>query len=140
VIGDLGTQKMMYVWPEKDHLKAYHWLGDRFDTTPVATSAALALPGPPEGMPGGMLSGVSDSNKPSSGLIFASVPRCAEDGLAQCSNQGRGIIRMFDASNLKEIWSNGGENYLFSKFVPPTIAGDRLLAPTCSNQVLIYGR
>jgi hypothetical protein len=47
---------------------------------------------------------------------------------------------MFDASNLKELWSNPAENYAFSKFVPPTIAEDRLFVPTCSNKVLVYGR
>jgi hypothetical protein len=51
----------LYVWPEKDHLKAFPWLGNGADTahrilgTDRNGKLVLAPPGPPFGMPGGML-------------------------------------------------------------------------------------
>jgi len=53
----------------------------------------------------------------------------------------------FDAVTMRELWNNKDEvPYRFSKFVPPTIAGDRLFVPTCglvdggAGRVLVYGR
>jgi hypothetical protein len=45
---------------------------------------------------------------------------------------------------LKEIWNNEAVSYAFTNFVPPTIAGRKVLLPTARDKlspgkVLVYG-
>jgi hypothetical protein len=134
---------LIYLWPEKDHLKAFPWLGNRLDdahkTLAVALDGTLAVapPGPPFGMPGGMLAVTVDPSRGGAGILFASIAQPAPGNPA---DQTRGLLRAFDPITMKELWNNSSEPaYLFSKFVPPTIAGGRVFLPTCSNAVLVYG-
>ena len=134
---------MLYVWPEKDHLKAFPWLGNRVDLdhkilgTGLDHALVLAPPGPPLGMPGGMLAVTIDPTRPDSGVLFASVARVPD--------QSRGSLRAFDPLSLEELWNNQGHDYAFVKFVPPTIAGGKVFLPTGANgpnptnAVLVYG-
>ncbi len=128
----------MYVWPEKDHLKAYAWMGDHLDAAHPVLGVAkqgglvVAPPGPPFGMPGGMLAVAVDPSGPDRGLLLASVPR--PEGI-----QMNGMLRVFDPVSLREIWSNAGTDYMFAKFVPPTAAAGRVFLPTASGFVLVYG-
>jgi hypothetical protein len=131
-------RSLLYVWPEKDHLKAYVWLGDRVDAEHPVLGVAkqgglvLAPPGPPFGMPGGMLAVAVDPGGPDRGLLLASVPR--PEG-----NQMNGMLRVFDPVTLQEIWNNAGTDYMFSKFVPPTAAVGRVFLPTGSGYIIVYG-
>jgi hypothetical protein len=126
---------LLYIWPEKDHLKSFAWTGTRVDLNSkvlgTAKSGQLILD--PDGMPGGMLAAAIDSTAPAAGILFASLTQTG-------ATDGPGILRAFDAITLKEVWNNQGESYQFSKFVPPTIANNRVYLPTCSNKVLVYGR
>ena len=143
VIADFGTNgQWMYVWPEKDHLKGFRWLGNRFDDAHRILARdqfgqlVLAPPGPSptgSGMPGGMLSVAIDPTSPRSGIVFASVPRP--------ENQLLGILRAFDALTLREVWNNDGRpgGYQFAKFVPPTVSRNAVFLPTANRGVLIYG-
>jgi hypothetical protein len=125
----------IYVWPEKDHLRSWAWAGAAVDLNSMLQGADAQgnLILDPDGMPGGMLELAVDPNAARSGVLFASLTQTGE-------TDGPGILRAFDAVTLKEIWNNKGENYMFSKFVPPTIANNRVFLPTCSNKVLVYGR
>jgi hypothetical protein len=131
-------RSLLYVWPEKDHLKAYAWLGDRVDAEHPVLGVAkqgglvVAPPGPPFGMPGGMLAVAVDPGGPDRGLLLASVPR--PEG-----NQMNGMLRVFDPVTLQEIWNNAGTDYMFSKFVPPTAAVGRVFLPTGSGYIIVYG-
>lgn len=129
-----GSAKM-FVWPEKDHLKSFAWTGNAFDLASkmlgVGLNGQLVLD--PDGMPGGMLAVSIDPSVPRGGVIFAALTQNAD-------TDGPGLLRAFDAVTLKEVWNNNGEIYQFSKFVPPTIANDRVYLPTCSNKILVYGR
>jgi hypothetical protein len=133
-----GRRAMLYVWPEKDHLKAFPWLGNRADTghrvLAVGLDHALALapPGPPFGMPGGMLAVAIDPTRTDGGVVFASIARVPD--------QSKGWLRAFDPVTLAELWNNGSDDYRFVKFVPPTIAGGRVFLPTASGQVRVYGK
>ncbi len=134
---------LVYLWPEKDHLKAFPWLGNRLDDAHKTLALgldgnlAVAPPGPPFGMPGGMLAVTVDPSASSAGILFASIARPDPKDPA---NQTQGLLRAFDPITLRELWNNSGEPpYNFSKFVPPTIAGGRVYLPTCSNEVLVYG-
>jgi hypothetical protein len=131
---------LVYLWPEKDHLKAFPWLGNRLDDAHKTLALgldgnlAVAPPGPPFGMPGGMLAVTVDPSRSSAGILFASIAR------TDTPVQAGGLLRAFDPITLRELWNNSGESaYNFSKFVPPTIAGGRVYLPTCSNEVLVYG-
>jgi hypothetical protein len=132
------SRAMIYVWPEKDHLKAFRWLGDKADVghpvlaTDKTGQLVRAPPGPPFGMPGGMLAVSVDSTRPGSGVLFASIPR--PEGI-----QMQGMLRAFDPFTLREIWNNDGADYMFAKFVPPTLAGRKVFLPTASNAVIVYG-
>jgi hypothetical protein len=98
---------------------------------------AVAPPGPPFGMPGGMLAVTVDPSASSAGILFASIARPDSKDPA---NQKQGLLRAFDPITLRELWNNSRESaYNFSKFVPPTIAGGRVYLPTCSDEVLVYG-
>jgi hypothetical protein len=126
----------LYIWPEKDHLKALPWTGSKLNDAgkklAVAIGGGLALA--PDGMPGGMLAVSVDPTKPRAGIVFAALSR-------DNATDGPGILRAYDADTLEELWNNAGEEtYRFSKFVQPTIAGGKLFLPTCSNKVIVYGR
>jgi hypothetical protein len=146
-----GGRSMIYVWPEKDHLKAFPWLGDHIDAdhrilgTDEGGKLVLAPPGPPAGMPGGMLAVSIDPGRTDTGVVWASI--------ARTDNQDLGLLRAFDPFTLRELWNNGGADYRFVKFVPPTIARARVFLSTgCAlaqgewqcdtgrpNAVLVYG-
>ncbi|MBI1792257.1 MAG: hypothetical protein HYR60_32440 [Acidobacteria bacterium] len=105
VFGDFGGGKaFLYIWPEKDHLKSFHWLGGKFDHRPTiatARSSRKAVLAPPwkdsaemerirrfgqNGMPGAMLALSLDPTKPEAGVLFASVKTCGDDtGWKDCS-------------------------------------------------------
>jgi hypothetical protein len=124
----------MFIWPEKDHLKSFAWNGSGFDLQSkmlgVGRNGKLLVG--PDGMPGGMLALAVDSTAPHGGIVFASQTLTPE-------TDGPGMLRAFDAVTLREIWNNGGEFYQFSKFVPPTVANNRVYLPTCSQKILVYG-
>jgi len=157
----------MFVWPEKDSLKRYEWKGERFDRPPERGSA-LAPPNKedplkcfdsdhPErarlnGMPGGMLSVNIDPTEPSLGVVLASVKICDAAGYPKCDDsQHFGVLRAYDPFTMQEVWSNQctpqevssnqceDKKYWFAKFVPPTVAAERIFLPTASGKVLIYG-
>ena len=113
----------------------YPWLGTRFDESrkKLGTDSRGQLILAPDGMPGGMLSLAIDPTRPRSGVLFASLSNDAR-------TDGPGILRAFDAVTLRELWNNAGDEYLFSKFVPPTIAAGQVFLPTCSGQVIVYGK
>lgn len=125
---------MLYVWPEKDYLRAYQLVGSQFSLR--ATTQPQGIQAPQQGMPGGMLSLAVDPTQAGSGVLFASVPVTNYEATYM-----RGRLYAFDAMTLEKLWDNGAEpDYVIGKFCPPTVAGDRVLLPTFSNQVIIYGR
>jgi outer membrane protein assembly factor BamB len=120
-------KSMMYVWAEKDYLKAFQRLGNKFEQVSHADIIA-----PDEGMPGGMLSLSIDKSINGGGVIFATVPLDAF--------QTKGCLRAFDPMTLKELWNNITDpQYKFAKFCPPTVANGKVFLPTFSNRFKVYG-
>lgn len=73
VVWQLGAKNFnLYVWPEQDFLKAYHFDGQKFARDPIGTSAPLA--GAQMSMPGGMLSLSWDGTNTHTGILWASRP------------------------------------------------------------------
>jgi hypothetical protein len=124
---------LIYGMPEKDFLKAF-----KYDlTTHLVTEApfltatgSLAKP-PTDGMPGGFSS--LSANNTKDGIVWTSMP--FGDGQW---NPVPGRIAAFDASTLKQLWSDN-DNVLFAKSVPPTIADGKVIRATAANQVIVYG-
>jgi hypothetical protein len=137
VFGELGPGRaFLYIWPEKDRLKSFRWLGDKFDKQPaiaLGLPEKPGLPGKPAmtppwknnfigqvGMPGAMLSLTVDPNKPDAGVLFASLKTCSDgNGWRECSpeacgtpnmpvcvHQDDGLLRAFDPISLREVWNN----------------------------------
>lgn len=136
---------LIYQLAEKDYLKAFaydlrtHRVGER----PRMIGRVRA----PDGMPGGFSSLSADGD--SHGILWTSLP--AAD--AQWTNEA-GLLYAFDASTLEELWSDppweggsppaappphGGDDTLFAKFTPPTIADGKVFRATYSNQLIVYG-
>jgi hypothetical protein len=126
------------------------WKQDHLKTAPVIFGQV--------GMPGGMLTLGVDPMHPDTGVLFASVQTCGDDltwhecsanfcggptDYSQCIHQKYGMLYAFDPISLKELWNNqqdvAPDRYLFAKFVPPTVAGRKVVLATASHKVLVYG-
>jgi len=163
VFARFGTDRaFMFVWPEKDTIQRYQWGGEGFDRHP-AIGKELAPPYLTDGlngMPGGMLSVNVDPRGPSLGVVLAAVKVCnapdktysipgnspqaySNPHYARCDvSQDVGILRAYDPFNMEQVWTDEGkgEDYWFAKFVPPTVAADRIFLPTASGKVIVYGQ
>jgi hypothetical protein len=137
VFGELGYgAAFLYVWPEKDHLQSFRWLGNRFDVRPTiaTTRSGAAVLAPPwkdptfaqpkffgqNGMPGGILSLSIDPSRAKSGVLFASVKTCGDGHNWRecsttlcgttisdaCAKQEPGMLRAFDPISLRELWND----------------------------------
>jgi hypothetical protein len=124
---------IIYEMPEKDFLKAFKYdlTTQKVSVTPfLAASGSLAKP-PTDGMPGGFSS--LSANKTINGIVWTSMP----NGDGQW-NPVPGRIAAFDATTLKQLWSDN-DNVTFAKSVPPTIADGKVIRATAANQVIVYG-
>lgn len=143
--GDVRDGKLqrgvMYVWPERDHVKAFAWSRDtapngKFDPKPKKTGPKAGL-----GMPGGFLS-ISADNL-SNGILWAALP-LHDDAWVDIV---RGALRAFeitpDGKTLTPIWTSfcaePNDNFNFAKYVPPTVANGKVYLATFSNLVNVYG-
>jgi hypothetical protein len=127
----------LYVWPEKDQIKAFRRTGGTPPYDSVPSTAAVTSPN--WGMPSGMLSVVVGPS--SSTVVFANVP------LENVGTVNAGGLVAFDGTptatkQLRTLWgdySSDSAPYVYSKFVPPTIAVGRVFQATFSNRVIVYG-
>jgi len=128
---------LVYVWAERDYLKAFKLVSGKLQTTPVARSTMKV----PNGMPGGMLTLSASSNTLGSGIVWASHPYSGDANGATVP----GILRAFDASNVfVELW-NSKQNSArddagnLAKFCPPVVTNGKVYLATFSNQLMVYG-
>jgi hypothetical protein len=152
-----NNAKWLYVWAEKDQLKAYQRTGGTqpFSTTPMRST----LVAPNRGMPGGMLTVATNGSTTSpSSILFAAVPLEATLTLNANSVHAGGLIAL-DAKpiqdstsqngSLKVLWGDYANDfsststpfapYVHSKFVPPTVANGKVFLASFSGQVNVYG-
>ena len=124
---------MIYVWPEQDNVKAYHYDSNqkKFHTTPVKGMMGNM------GMPGGFLS--ISANGAKDGILWAAIPH-ADDAWVEIV---RGAMRAFRADTLELLWSTDGndpdDNFDFGKNVPPTVANGKVYLATFSDRLNVYG-
>ena len=132
---------VMYVWPERDYVKAFAWSRDtspdgKFDPKPKKIGPKAGL-----GMPGGFLS-ISSHNQ-DNGILWAALP-LHDDAWVDIV---RGALRAFeitpDGQTLTPVWTSycaePNDNFNFAKYVPPTVANGKVYLATFSNLVNVYG-
>lgn len=127
-----ATHGFVYKMAEKDYLKAFRYdvAAGTLDSTPAMVAAIR--PGS-DGMPGGFssLSASGDTN----GIVWTVVQQA--DG--QWGPALPAILYAFDATTLRKLWSNAGEDEAaFAKFNSPTIADGRVFLPSV-NHFQVYG-
>jgi hypothetical protein len=136
-----SNRGFIYQMPEKDSLKAFRYdlTTMKVTETPLLTAAG-SLAKPADGMPGGYSS--ISANGAKNGIVWTLLPT----GDAQWNLAG-GRMAAFDASTLKQIWSDP-EDYMFAKAVPPTVADGKVIratgsvptgAPADFRVVAVYG-
>lgn len=143
--GDVRNDRLqrgvMYVWPERDHVKAFSWSRDaspdgKFDPKPTKIGPKAGL-----GMPGGFLS--ISANNLDDGILWAALP-LHDDAWVDIV---RGALRAFqitpDGKTLEPIWtsycSEPNDHFNFAKYVPPIVANGKVYLATFSNLVNVYG-
>ena len=131
---------MIYMWGQRDHLRAYRFNGKKLDPTPFAMRPEIN-----QGHPGAMLSLSANSNK--DGILWAAIH---ERGDSWHRSQP-GILHAYDANNIQhELWNSLQDparddcgNY--SKMTPPTVANGKVYlasfgtANMGSGQFCVYG-
>ena len=122
----------IYLWPEEDNVRAYHYDA----RTKFKTKALKGMMGN-KGMPGGFLS--VSANGQDDGILWAAIPY-QDDAWVEIV---RGTLRAFDANTLQLLWSSDGnepaDNFDFAKYVPPTVANGKVYLPTFSDRLNVYG-
>lgn len=130
-----ATGPWLYVWADNDFLKAYHFNGSTFDTTPAMSTTVSQ----PHG--GGVMTLSADpGGTPGSGIIWASMPARdnGDHGLVH------GLLRALDADNLStELWNsdqNPQDNMgYWPKFSAPSVVNGRVYMASFSGYVSVYG-
>jgi len=124
---------VLYVWDRRDVLRAYHFVNNRFVTTPTAVSTVKP------GMTGGPTVSASGSDV-SSGIVWAVTTQSTSSG-----GRAPGTLRAFRASNVSQEIYNSDTNQArdglgdFTKFAPPVVANGKVYVPTQSKTVTVYG-
>lgn len=144
-----GLGPWLYVWPENDVAKAYHFNGATFDdgATNPATPTSTGTVAAPGGNAGAVLTLSANGSSAGSGILWASIPtEDADVGI----HPGR--LYAFNADDIsKELWDsdqNTGRDGVgnWGKTVPPSVANGRVYilsyptsATTFANTVAVYG-
>jgi len=120
---------LIYMWGQRDRLKAYHFDGARLTETPFAMRPEVT-----EGHPGAMLSLSAHGEK--DGILWAAIHA---SGSAWHESRP-GILHAYDADNItRELW-NSLENPWrdncnnFAKTAPPTIANGKVYLASFGTQ------
>ena len=128
---------VVYLWPPKDFLKAFKFVGGQFQTTPITQSTMQNSTGFANAAP----ISLSANSLLGSGILWSSAS--FSGGVIGPSVPG--ILRAFDATNLgTELWDsrqNAARDDVgtYAKFVPPTVANGRVYVGTFSGQLQVYG-
>jgi hypothetical protein len=132
--------RLIYMWGQKDHLRAYKFAGDKLDATPFQIR-----PEQNHGHPGAMISLSANGNK--DGIVWAAIHATGDSW-----HESRpGILHAYDADDIMhELWNSLQDpkrddcnNY--SKMAPPTIANGKVYLAsfgtqnTGSGQLCVYG-
>jgi len=127
----------LYIWGVNEPLKAYHFTGSLFTTTPSSQSAYST----PSGYStSGTVSVSSNGTTSGTEIVWATAPTGDPDHTTVGGN-----MYAYNATNLATLlWStssnpsrDGYGNY--AKYVAPTVANGKVYVGTDSGQVVVYG-
>jgi hypothetical protein len=122
---------LIYQMAEKEYVRAF-----RYDKSTHHVDENVFLQGsvrPQDGMPGGF--STLSANFDRDAILWVNYP--LEDAQA---GYHPGRLAAFDARTLRALWASDDVNApLFAKFIPPTVADGRVILPTWSNKMLVYG-
>jgi hypothetical protein len=141
VVWHASDYTRVFVWPEKTPLMALKVdtsaAHPRLEKCPDDPSdCRSSVMAPPHSMPGGMLSLSINGAAESTAILWGSRPRHDDAFIEDVA----GILYAFNPKNLRTpLWSNEGEQYLFAKYAPPTVANGHVYLATFSGRVDVYG-
>ena len=124
---------LVYVWGESDNLKAFHYNGTNFDTSPLLQSTITT----PPGEPGATIVISASGSVDTSAILWASMPinQDADHGIVA------GILRAINATNpTQELWNSqlnptrDATGY-FAKFTPPVVVNGKVYMASFSDYV-----
>lgn len=144
----------VYVWGEKDRLKAYPFDPTTGALGPTPTSSRVLAP---RGMPGGILSLSAAGTTAGTGIVWGMIPDSnyapawapdypMDDAHHRCGTNPRcngeyyvvtGRLNAFDAETLELLY----DGYIpkLAKFAAPTVVDGKVFVGTFDNRLLIYG-
>ena len=121
VVWRMGSNNFnLYIWPEQDNLKAYHFNGQQFSPNPVASSAPVTAA--MMSMPGGVLSLSWNGTDPNTGIIWTARPNPMPAGTAV----GTPFVSAFD-NQQHFVFRNRDGTIWDSYFVPKRQIGPIVL-------------
>lgn len=131
---------MIYMWGQRDHLRAYKFNGHTFDTTPFQMR-----PEANQGHPGAMLSLSANGNR--DGILWAAIHASGDSW-----HESRpGILHAYAADDIMhELWNSLQDSKRddcgnYSKMAPPTVANGNVYLSSFgtenvgSGQFCVYG-
>jgi hypothetical protein len=132
--------RTIYLWGQRDHLRAYRFSGDKLTEAPAAMR-----PEANQGHPGAMLSLSANGNK--DGILWAAIHATGDSW----HESQPGVLHAYDADDVvHELWNsldNAGRDDCgnYAKMAPPTIANGKVYLAsfgtknTESGQLCVYG-
>ena len=131
---------MIYIWGQRDHLRAYRFNGRTFIPEPFQMR-----PEANQGHPGAMLSLSANANK--DGILWAAIHASGDSW-----HESRpGVLHAYAADDIMhELWNSLQDSKRddcgnYSKMAPPTIANEKVYLPSFgtenvgSGQFCVYG-
>jgi trimeric autotransporter adhesin len=127
--GPAFWNNVLYIWPNKSALTAYHFNGSNFDLTPIAQSSEVAQT---NSFPGAI---AVSANGTSGGIVWAAMPS-APGGTDSGLNPN--VLRAFDATTLVELWNSDIDDQhddagLWSKFRSPVVVNGKVYVGSITN-------
>jgi outer membrane protein assembly factor BamB len=132
--------KLLYIWGQRDRLRAYKFDGDKLDEQPF-----MGRPEMNQGHPGGMLS--LSANGGEDGILWAAIHATGDSW-----HESRpGILHAYDADDLdRELWNSleipaRDDCGNYAKMAPPTVANGKVYLPSFgtenvgAGQFCVYG-
>lgn len=135
-VGTATSGQLIYIGEAGDHLKSFQLSRDTLSATTTAGTAETF------GFPGVTPSISSNGSDPGTGIAWIIAPASC-DGPG-CAPQGPGVLRAYDATNLRVELYNSEQNVVrdgldsYVKFSVPTIANGRVFVGT-QTSLNIYG-
>ena len=135
-VGTATSGQLVYIGEAGDHLKSFQLNGD------TLSSSATAQTPETFGFPGVTPSISSNKSIPGTGIVWVISP--ASCGGPGCAPGGPGVLRAYDATNIKVELYNSEQNFTrdrldsYVKFSVPTIANGKVFVGT-QTSLNIYG-